>query len=156
MRPFLGRRSFMSCPSPPSWGGCLWFGPVIRVLSRSAIATAAATAPIAMITPSPGLTAELGQGMAAPCTLWILGHWVGPATREAEWSAVYDLFIYCYYLLFNHYYTLLHSLLLHGSLPMETLAIGTVLTLLLRVSLWSLISEMMSFVCSDSCDDMKN
>ena len=32
-RPLVERRLFTSCLSSPSWGGCLWFGPVIRVTS---------------------------------------------------------------------------------------------------------------------------
>ena len=100
-RPFLGRRLFTSCPFnaplPQSWGGCLWFWLMMQAPSHSAIAMDAATGPITMTTPSPKPTPLLGQGTAVPCTLWILGRWVGPATSEVEWSSVCD--VYCISLL---------------------------------------------------------
>ena len=72
-------------------GCCLWFWPVIWA-SRSTIIMDAATAPIAMTTPSPTLTPVLVPGTAALCPLWILGPWAGPTTCEVKWSWVCDLY----------------------------------------------------------------
>ena len=112
--PFLGRRLFSSCPLPLSWG-CLWFGLAIQTPSLSAIAMDAAMGPITMIMPSPKQIPLLGQGTAAPCTLWILGRWVGPTTLEVQlhvqlyfsvWPVLYII------ITMTNYYILLSELLL--------------------------------------------
>ena len=74
----------MFCPSPPSSGDCPWFGPEIRGPSRSAIATAVAMAPIALIKTLLKLIPAPGLGTVVPCTLSIPGRWAGPAISKME------------------------------------------------------------------------
>ena len=99
----------------------------------------AAPATIAMTTPSKKLTPVLVPGTAARCTLWILGRWAGPKTREVKWSSVcelyyilllpvsisllhiiiwpviiyyYCLLLHCYYIIITHYYIIYDYVLL--------------------------------------------
>ena len=99
----------------------------------------AATAPIAMTTPSPKPTPVPVPRTTARCTLWILGRWAGPATREVKWSSAcelyyilllpistslldiitrpvityyYCLLLQCYYIIFTHYYIIYFHVLL--------------------------------------------
>ena len=96
--------------------------------------------PHSSTTPSPKPTPAPVPGTAARCTLWILGRWAGPATREVKWSSACDLYsilllpistsllhiitwpvvtyyyyllLHCYYIIITHYYMLLQFLLLH-------------------------------------------
>ena len=86
----------------------------------------AATVPIAMTTPSPKLTpVPWCRGRLAPCTLWILGHWAGPATREVKWSEGCGLY---FILLLPNSISLLHII----TWPVITYYYYFVITLLLR------------------------
>ena len=63
------------CPSHPSSGGCLWFGLEIRGPSRSAIAMAVATAPIAKTTTLPALIQANLKGAGDGCPTYFVNSW---------------------------------------------------------------------------------
>ena len=132
-RHFLGRRSFTSCTLLQSWGGCLWFGPVIQAPSRSAVVMDAA----ALQHQQPSLWPH-------PCQSWhqcwcrgrlpdvlceFLGAGLVPKPVKLNEAQCVNCTIYYYYLLVYHYYILLFDLLLF----IITVCYYTVITLLLHI-----------------------
>ena len=132
-RHFLGRRSFTSCTLLQSWGGCLWFGPVIQAPSRSAVVMDAA----ALQHQQPSLWPH-------PCQSWhqcwcrgrlpdvlceFLGAGLVPRPVRLNEAQCVTCTMYYYYLLVYHYYILLFDLLLF----IITVCYYTVITLLLHI-----------------------